>query len=186
MKAILLAATLLLATPAAFGQAPVPSSVSAGTIEALDAKNGFRTYKFGTPISQIEGLQKKGKDNYVSPKEPLKIGEAKLFGLYFGAYHDKLASVVFGAMGADNSQKLLEALMVQYGIGKQVSPDKMVWAGEIVNMSFEIQTSYSAYASPYSTSKGSKSCTVIITSNVAAAEQAAEKKAAAQKAAGDL
>jgi hypothetical protein len=159
---------------------------AAGTIEALDAKNGFRSYKFGTPKAGLQGLKERSKGVYVAPAEPLKVGEAKLMGLYFGLYDDKLANVVMGAFGDDNCQKLLAALRAQYGPGEQVSSTRIVWQGQLVTMTFEAKQTYSAYTGVYSTIRPSNSCTVSIMSNEAIAAEKAAKDAAAKKAGGDL
>jgi hypothetical protein len=185
MKHYLLAGLLLAAVPALAQTAP-PLTEEAGSIEALDAKDGFRKYKFGTPINEIPGIKKKLGDAYVIPSEELKIGDADLFALFFNAYQGKLSSVVFAASGDENCRKILAALQVQYGPGQEVSSSQMAWNGKKVTLVYEIKEQYSSYISRYSTPKAYKSCTVYISSNSSVAAMNAEKEAAAKKAAGDL
>ncbi|MGI4822244.1 MAG: hypothetical protein ACRYFV_13625 [Janthinobacterium lividum] len=185
MKRYLLSALLICSVPA-LAQTVPPAGQEAGTIGALDAKNGFRKYKFGTPMKEIPGIQKKLGDAYVVPSEELKIGDADLYAILFNASHDKLSSVVFAATGEENCRKVLAALQAQYGPGEEVSPSQMAWNGKKVTMVFELKQQYSAYSSRYSTPQAHKSCTVYISSNAAVIEENAEKAAAAKKAASDL
>ncbi len=181
MKLLLLAACLFAAAPV-MGQ-----TVSApGTTEALDVKNGFRGYKLGTPIAEIQGLKPKGKGLYTAPSEPLKIGEARLMGLYFIATNEKLSAILFTAFKAENCRKVLDALQAQYGTGKQVSATRIEWAGQSVSMTYELKTSYPTYVGRYSQTTGYQSCEVYIVDNSAVAAVQQAKEEAAKKAASDL
>lgn len=199
MKKLLLAGLLLSAAPA-FGQMqpPPPSQAELrakeakeleglpATVEALDAKNGFRQYKLGTPVADYPTLKLRTKNMYVAPSEVLTVGDVKLMSLGFSAYKDKLAVVMFSAMGEANCDKLLEILTAQYGQGKDAGYQKLAWVGQKATMTFEKKTSTASYSGLYSRPATGVYCVVYIASNALVAEMNSEQNAAAKKAAGDL
>lgn len=156
------------------------------SVEALDAKNGFRQYKLDSPITDYPNLKPRANNAYLAPNESMLIGDAKLMTLAFVSYKGKLAGIALGAMGEVNSNKLLEILIAQYGPGQEAGYQKLAWVGGKVTMSFEKKTSTSAYRSPYSSASIGSYCEVYITSNSLVAEMNAEKNAAAKKAGSDL
>jgi hypothetical protein len=148
-------------------------------MEDLNATNGFRTYKFGTPISSMPALKPDGEDRYIAPQEPLRIGNVELKSLYFVPYEGKLTTVVFTSVGEENCTKLLAMLKAQYGPGLDAGPEKTVWLGGVVTVFYEKQTSISDTVS--SGIVNTPNCTVYLGSTALAAEKATKegtKKAA--------
>jgi hypothetical protein len=138
MKKLLLAAALLLAGHSAISQkAPTSTATpadAAGSIQALDAKNGFRTYKFGADMVSYANLKLRGKGKYQAIGENMTIGDVKLSSLEFGAQDGKLATVSFGTVGTENAEKLLEILVAQYGPGQTAGYEAQAWKGDVVTM----------------------------------------------------
>jgi hypothetical protein len=148
--------------------------------ETLDAKNGFRQFKFGTPVSQYPTLRERAKGLYTAPEEPMTVGDVKLRTLLFSTQNGLLSGVNFGTYGEANCQKILEALEAQYGPGKDIAYNKKAWIGNTVTMLYERKTSYGAY------SVSIVYADVYISNNAMNDQASAEKKAAAKKAAADL
>ena len=199
MKKLLLAGLLLSAAPAfAQMQPPPPSQAELrakeakeleglpATVEALDAKNGFRQYKLGTPVADYPTLKLRNKNTYVAPNESLAVGDVKLMSLAFSAYKERLAVVMFSAMGEANCTKLLAILTAQYGEGKDAGYQRVVWVGDKVTMTFQKKESTAAVSSLYARPVTSTYCTVYIASNALLSEMNEADNAAAKKAAGDL
>ncbi|NML65273.1 hypothetical protein HHL22_08660 [Hymenobacter sp. RP-2-7] len=166
MKHFLLTASLLCLAlgPAQAQTAPTPP-VQAGPISALDAQNGFRTYVLGAPIKEYPQLKRKEGVIYESRKEPLLLGNTQLTNLYFTTYQGRLASIVFGTRGADNSEALVASLTQQYGPSTSANGAAQTWEGNKVTM--------------YVTRVGSgdyEICIVTLKSNELAAEQKATAK----------
>jgi hypothetical protein len=178
MKSLLLITALLLPLGAA-AQNPPPPTVStvevAGSIEALDAKNGFRNYKFGTDITAYENLRPKGKGMYHATAENMSIGDVKLNGLEFGAQDGKLATVSLSTLGTKNVEKLLDILVAQYGPGQAAGYEAQAWKGSLVTMVMQ-----RGGTAPF------QFAIVLISSNELMNKIADDRTRAAKKAASDL
>jgi hypothetical protein len=137
MKHLLLS-ILLLAIGPALAQQPLASAAAqpaqAGSLSALDAQNGFRTYVLGTPIKDYPHLKRKGEDRYENPKEPLVVGDIKLVGLQFTSYNGRLASITLGSRGADNIEKLLTLFTSEYGPSTAANGALQSWVGNKVTL----------------------------------------------------
>lgn len=179
MKCYALALGLLFTLPAAAQQESHPStsiSEKAGTIAALDEKNGFRAYKFGAPVSAYPDLQKRA-NYYINPLETNKIGDVNIGNLRFVAFEGKLSGILFTTSGADNCHKLLEILRAQYGEPQQADYLRKGWIGSIASLIYEEKTVAGAYGTAYT------SATVYLLSNALAEEQKAASVDKAKKAA---
>ena len=112
-------------------------------IQALDAKNGFRGYTLGEPIANYPNLKRRSADMYEARNEPLKLGEARLFMLLFGAEGGRLTSINLVALGKANATQLLAALRAQYGEGVPDERGRVRWRGAKVGMAYEYSVSHS-------------------------------------------
>jgi hypothetical protein len=180
MKAYLLAGLLLTGARAFAQTAPATTEQEAGNIGALDAKNGFRSYKFGTLISDIPGLLKRDGGLYAAPKEPKKIGDIPLTSIRLVPHNGKLTGVILRTSGEKNIEKLLEVFTLQYGAPQQVGVDTKVWRGDIASMLFKTDVTYIGYGVTM------PNVLVYITSNDYLEDIDLEKRSAAKKAADDL
>lgn len=180
MKALLLA---LLLSCAAESVAQTPSPSEVGTVAALDAKNGFRQYHFGVPISSMIDLTIREKNTYVAPTELMYVGKAQLYSLLFFAKNGKLLGVLLTASGKENIDEILAALTAQYGPGQVAGVNKVGWFGRTVTMYFE-RTSQAAFGV---VGYGKKELgQVYISGNAVAGEADIETEAAGKKAASTL
>ncbi|MBT2558973.1 hypothetical protein J7E24_14355 [Hymenobacter sp. ISL-91] len=99
----------------------------AQSVAALDAKYGFRQYKFGLSSSMIAGLVKLKKDpydnkyivKYQKKDEDLMVGPYKLKNITYEFYKDKLMHIQLEA-DMVNSNGILELLQRLYGHPTQV------------------------------------------------------------------
>lgn len=183
MKHYLLSALLILAAPALAQKKPNSARAAAlktpivKGVLSLDAKNGFRAYKFGTPMDKISGLRKvdvQAFDGNVfeRPSEPMGIGPVHLSSLLFIGIKGRLGGIVFTCSGDANNTNLLAILKQQYGPGLEYSESHVSWPGKRVSMDYSIVD---------------EKCTVVIGSNAAANERAGiADDAAIKKGAGDL
>jgi hypothetical protein len=168
MKHLLLSILLLAAGPALAQQLPTSESAQSaqvGSVSALDAQNGFRTYVLGTPLKDYPHLKRKGEDRYENPKEPLVVEGVKLAGLQFNSYKGRLASITFGTRGTDNIEKLLTLFTNEYGPSTTANEVLQSWVGNKATL--------------YVTRVGSgneETCIVTFKSNELAAEQKAAGK----------
>ena len=141
-------------------------------VRALEAKNGFRTYKFGTPIEKISGLRKIDSSDfdgqvYERPAEHMGVGPTRLTSLLFISIKGRLSGFVLGCYGSSNAANLLAILQSQYGSGLVYSDNHVTWPGKKVTMDYT-----------FSGGENEK-CTVVILSNTSANERAglADEKA---------
>lgn len=147
MKYALFALALIAAMPVVAQTAPAtkaPPVEAAGSIEALDTKNGFRSYRFGTPFSQMPNFQKR-KGFYIDPLERQAIGDVNLNSLKFLEYEGKFSAVIFGTIGNANCAKLLDILTAQYGPPQKETSEAKMWVGNVCSMVVFTKTSYGAY-----------------------------------------
>jgi hypothetical protein len=159
MKYLLLPFLLAATAAQAQMQAPPPSQAElraqqqakeaalapAGTIDALDVKNGFRQYKFGTLPSLYPSLKERGKGTFVAPEEPLAIGDVRIGGLAFSTYSGLLSGISFFTMGAENCTKLLAVLVAQYGQPQDVAYNQKAWQGNVVTLFYSKRETIGAY-----------------------------------------
>lgn len=126
---------LLAGTPALAQTAPAMGTAAAGTIEALDAKNGFRSYKFGTPLSELPTMQKR-RGYYMEPMERRVVNDVPLSKLEFMFFEDKLCSVEMATSGTTEPTRLFNAFVALYGSPQTLNDNKWVWAGQKVTVTF--------------------------------------------------
>lgn len=120
------------------------SSISnAGSIADLDSKYGFRDLKFEARIDSIPGFvinEDEGDQKFYSKSgDDLKIGEAELKSISYGAYKGKLSHVLIVTSGYLNSNRLLDILKEAYGRAYQGNKyiERYSWFGKRVSMSYE-------------------------------------------------
>lgn len=115
-------------------------SLIAQNVKALDAKNGFRDFKFGDDISTFKDLVLVEESNDGITKffhisgDKLAIGSSELEVLVYGFYKDKLFSVSIRTKGLTNSRGVLMALQELYGKGVKENRfmEKYMWFGSKV------------------------------------------------------
>lgn len=148
-------------------------------LQALDAKNGFRDYRFDDTIDKFKNLKKQidyGDDkSYVSTDENLKIGDAQLSDISYSFYKDKLYSVLIQTKGSINSGKVKAAFQAQYGPGFQRNrfAETYFWFGNKVTLYYDENAI-------------THDAAIIISDNGISARIEADKKQAAIKAKSDL
>lgn len=123
--------------------AGTPADAMSPGVQALDAKNGFRGYALGEPITNYPGLKRRRADMYVARDEPLKLGDVRLFMLLFGAEGGRLTSINMVTMGKANATKLLAALRSEYGEGTPDDRGRVRWRGTKVGMMYQYTVSHS-------------------------------------------
>ena len=114
------------------------------TIDALDAKNGFRDAKFGTPFSEFNGLiasPYSTSDNvnthYIRASENKMLGEVPLFYVEYNFLYGKLRNIDFVVKGATNQQIVVRGLKEAFGPGKDyVATVGTEWEGENVILTY--------------------------------------------------
>jgi hypothetical protein len=89
-------------------------------LQTLDAKNGFRDIKLGSPRAAIKGLvQSEAPDNgitfYQRPTDAKKIGPYDLASITYMFYQDKLLAVFLQVEGKSNITGVMETLQKLYG-----------------------------------------------------------------------
>ena len=121
-----------------------PELAGAGDVNALDAENGFRDAHFGARLDTMAGLQllsesgAAGTQLYIRPDEALEIGQARLDGVTYGFYQQRLYFVALFTSGRRNSQAVLSRFQQVYGPGVAVAGDALeyVWQGRRVLLHF--------------------------------------------------
>jgi len=116
----------------------------AGSIDALDAEDGFRDSQFGARVESFEGLEllsasgARGMEVYVRPADVLELGDATLDGVTYGFYRGELYFVALFASGSRNARAALAQLEKVYGSGTKVNEDasEYVWRGRKVMLHF--------------------------------------------------
>jgi hypothetical protein len=118
-------AALALLACSLIGVAACAPRQQAGSIRNLDAKNGFREARFGTPFAEFEGLEfskrKKGLSCFQRGEEDLQVGDAHLEYIEYCFHQDRLAAVIQYGIGADTAAQLLKALRRAYGRGERLT-----------------------------------------------------------------
>ena len=114
-----------------------------GTIEYLDAKFGFRNLKFGSSVQSGMELAKEQDHEltktYVFPGESLDAGGAKLAGIRYVYYSNRLISVIIETEGQRNSRALVEELQAAYGSTAREGAVVQTWPGELIVLSYAEQ-----------------------------------------------
>jgi hypothetical protein len=136
---------MLLSTGAAHAQTKPATSLNAGIIK-LDAKNGFRSYRFGTAIEKVPGLHRIDNTGiegsaYDRPAEPMGVGPVHLNSLLFVSLNGRLAGFVLTCFGVSNGANLLAVLQEQYGPGLERLNGNITWPGKRVVMDYTVADS---------------------------------------------
>ena len=111
------------------------------SIAALDAKNGFRGAKFGTPLSEFKNLTLL-EDGYwrffKRTDESMSFGGGQLLQVGYGFYKEELGAVILKAT-ADNCDAVFEGLKASFGPPARPDPTlkNYVWDGQKVSLSFD-------------------------------------------------
>ena len=108
-----------------------------GSVEYLDACNGFKDLKFGTDISECQGMEFDGAKEfgvtyYLRTGDFYKIGDAMLLRINYEFYKGKFSCVSFGAAPGLNSRHLLAVLQQAYGRGTPNGEGQILWLGQKV------------------------------------------------------
>lgn len=136
-------------TTPGFAQYRVASSYQAAVtlpprITALDSINGFRTYTFGTRVSDwptpLVGLRTTRRGQLIAENsgEPVVIGDLILRGVRLSFYNGRLARLIFAPTSEAYATELLRVLRAQYGRGQQAGIDRVVWRGQLVTLVYEL------------------------------------------------
>ena len=137
MKNTLLLAALMLGAGPALAQttSSIATPQAAGGIEALDAKNGFRKLRFGTPLAELPTMQKR-RGFYMDPMERQVVNDVPLSKLQFFFFEDKLCSVEMATSGVSEPTRLFNSFVALYGPPQTLNDSKWVWAGQKVTVTF--------------------------------------------------
>lgn len=114
-----------------------------GSLEALDAKNGFRDVKLGTKVAAMKGLKLRKKEGrnvvYSRAGDSKKFGGAVLEDIGYLFSNGELLSVVLLVKGDHNISATLDALKAGYGEPQQPNQflEKYIWRGEKVVLIFD-------------------------------------------------
>lgn len=122
----------------------LPAGAQAGDLKALDAENGFRDARFGAELTALPDLQlltdggAAGTQIYVRPDEALAIGDARLDGVTYGFFQERLYFVAIFTSGRRNAQAVLNSFQAAYGPGAAVAGEavEFVWQGSRVMLHF--------------------------------------------------
>lgn len=120
------------------------ASAHAGSVDVLDAEDGFRGARFGTPIESFQDLElissrgAGGTRLYVRASEELRLGGAVLDGVTYGFYQGDLYFVALFTSGARNADAALAQLERVYGPGRKLdgATREYVWKGKRVSLYF--------------------------------------------------
>jgi hypothetical protein len=118
------------------------SSARGQNIDALDMQYGIFGVSLESSLDSLSGKLFKGKrmkkDIYVLEKQSLALGQAKLSGVQYLFYKNKLHSIVLQAGNAKESENLLAFLEFFYGPGlKEGFSPLYKWKGKKVEMIYE-------------------------------------------------
>ena len=99
---------------------------------------------FGTRLEALDGFQlltesgAAGTQLYIRPDEVLEIGQARLDGVTYGFYQQRLYFVALFTSGRRDAQAALSALQAAYGPGTAIVGDvpEYVWQGQRVSLHF--------------------------------------------------
>jgi hypothetical protein len=111
-------------------------------VDALDAQYGMFGISLESSLDSLSGMLFKGrkmkKDIYVLEKQSLALGQAKLSGVQYLFYKNKLHSIMLRTDNAKESENLLAFLEFFYGPGlKEGFSPLYMWKGKKVEMIYE-------------------------------------------------
>ena len=113
----------------------------APTYQALDEKNGFRSFVLGTPFSKFDALSLEAEDTYINSKDEkwlsvknidTKLGNAEISRVLLIFSQGLLKEIVVNASGKQNELGLREALIAAYGqpvLKRSFSGEDLIWDG---------------------------------------------------------
>jgi hypothetical protein len=127
------------------------------TYTELDAKNGFRDFKFGTSASLYTGIEPtwqpfagKTEKEYRVTNFDRKLGAFEISGITLTFDSDLLKGITVYSDGEQNVLGLKETLTQAYGQSSKdtslFSNDDLLWKGSKVALRYHILRSASAYA----------------------------------------
>jgi hypothetical protein len=129
-----LAASLVFSANALMAQDAQQPKPKPGSLEFLDAVNGFRGIGFGSEEAKFSGLvlaDDQGSLKLFNKKgEDLLIGPAKLTGVTYEFLDGKFFSVVLTTNTKSETSELLAVAVAAFGEGEQIDPDNTVWEGK--------------------------------------------------------
>ncbi|MBW2267367.1 MAG: hypothetical protein JRH16_02230 [Deltaproteobacteria bacterium] len=122
----------------------LPAVARGGDVKALDTENGFRNVRFGTTLDALDGLQlltesgAAGTQLYIRPDESLELGDARLDGVTYAFFRERLYFVTIFTSGQRNTQAVLARFRQSYGPGAAVAGNavEFVWQGSRVLLHF--------------------------------------------------
>lgn len=180
---VLFALAAVVSFPALLSAEPsleVPSPpVPMGSPAYLDARNGFRDAKFGSPLSSFKGMMLKeqgsGMKYYVRNGDDLTIGKGKLSVLSYGFYKNQLSIIIMVMAGGQNSRAILSVFQEAYGSGFKSNQflEDYYWPGKKVT-------------ALYSERLATKDATMVISDTALENQWQAEEKGKTKKAASGL
>lgn len=119
---------LLLLTASTHAQSPA----------RLDATNGFRGLRFGSPLTEalhLRLMQDKGDEKiYERLDEQLRVGSFTAARIHYKFFRGQFASVTIIVKGAADAQKVRPAFETLYGPGRQEGFN-CKWQGSLVALS---------------------------------------------------
>lgn len=115
-------------------------SARAGSLEDLEAKNGFRDLKLGASFDAV-GFSKLSTDKdttaYTRASDKLEIGSSSLDMIMYAEYDGKLISVSLVAEGKSNCDEIEAVLRAAYGDGaKRPVSNERTWMTKSVMLAF--------------------------------------------------
>lgn len=112
----------------------VAASALAGSIEDLDAKNGFRGIRLGCTVAELGEVtslgQKDGLDLYSSPPGQFSVGHISLKPIIYAVYKDQLMSIEVVPARLEDKDALIQVMTEAYG------PPTFsgTWIGKVVEL----------------------------------------------------
>jgi hypothetical protein len=161
---------------------PAQDSTLHGTA-ALDARNGFRGYVFGRPITAYPTIYRLGNGVYVARNEPAQLGDVRTSTPIFKVSNGLLTGVEFSVSGDYQSRYVLEALTNQYGPPQELGIEKTVWRGAVATVEFT--TNVTNFSAPIASIKHRRA-RVFIYNNALMAAETNKRASATKRAAADL
>lgn len=121
-----------------------PTETAAATGRVVDEQNGFRTVKFGQPVSAISDLellpvQTDGPIKIYAKafdKEDLQFGPARVKQVRYEFANGKFCRTTITALGVE-ADKLLSEVKQQYGPGRETDKKQVWWEGQQVTATYQ-------------------------------------------------
>lgn len=112
---------------------PSDEAILAGSVDYIDAKNGFRDLKFGTGVTadmkHADEQDAEQTVSYVREGEDLQIGAATAKEIRYAFFRDGLTSVLIDTADRENSRALLDVLWAAFGENVGYQAPVQVWNG---------------------------------------------------------